>query len=50
MEVIDSVNKEYGRGKITIAAQGTTPFHMNREHLSPCYTTDWKDILVVKAK
>lgn len=50
MEVFDQVNKEHGRGKIILAAQGTRPFRMNREHLSPRYTTDWKELLVVKCK
>ena len=50
MEVFDQVNKEHGKGKIVIAAQGTQPFKMNREHLSPRYTTDWKELLVVKCK
>ena len=50
MEALDSVNREFGKGKVKVAAQGTTPFHMNREHLSPRYTTDWNDLLVVKAK
>lgn len=50
MSVMDSINHTHGRGKIVIAAQGTTPFHMNRQHLSPRYTTDWDELLVVKAK
>ena len=50
MEALDRVNKVYGRGSIVIAAQGTEPFRMNREHLSPRYTTDWGELLTVKAK
>ncbi len=50
MEALDRVNKVYGRGSIVIAAQGTEPFRMNREHLSPRYTTDWRELLTVKAK
>lgn len=49
MAVLDSVNKDCGRGTLVVAAQGTEPFRMNREHLSPRYTTDWKELLVVKA-
>lgn len=49
MAVLDSVNKVCGRGTLVVAAQGTEPFRMNREHLSPRYTTDWKELLVVKA-
>ena len=50
MEALDRVNKVYGRGSIVIAAQGTEPFRMNREHLSPRYTTDRRELLTVKAK
>ena len=48
MKVLDTVNKSCGRGTLVVASQGTEPFRMNREHLSPRYTTDWKDLLVVK--
>ena len=48
MKVLDTVNKSYGKGKVVVAAQGTEPFRMNREHLSPRYTTDWNELLVVK--
>ena len=50
MGVLDRMNKSYGKGKIVVAAQGTEPFRMNREHLSPRYTTDWRELLTVKAK
>ena len=50
MKVLDTVNRECGRGKLVVAAQGTEPFRMNREHLSRRYTTDWRELLVVKAK
>lgn len=50
MDAVDTLNKSYGKGTLVVAAQGTVPFHMNREHLSPRYTTDWDDLLVVKAR
>lgn len=50
MGVLDRMNKSYGKGKIVVAAQGTEPFRMNRKHLSPRYTTDWRELLTVKAK
>lgn len=50
MEVLDRMNRTYGRGSIRTAAEGAEPFHMNREHLSRRYTTDWDDLLVVKAE
>lgn len=49
MEAMDRMNRTFGKGKIVVAAQGTEPFRMNREHLSPRYTTDWKELLEVKA-
>ena len=48
MEVLDSVNKTHGKGKIVVAAQGTDHFRMNREHLSPRYTTNWDELLTIK--
>ena len=48
MEVLDSVNKTHGKGKIVVAAQGTDHFRMNREHLSPRYTTNWNELLTIK--
>ena len=50
METMDRVNRTYGKGKIVLAAQGTHPFRMNREHLSPRYTTEWDELPVVKAE
>jgi hypothetical protein len=32
-----------------VAAQGFAPLKMNRQHLSQEYTTDWKQIITVKA-
>lgn len=48
MDVLDSVNKTHGKGTIVVAAQGTDHFRMNREHLSPRYTTNWDELLTIK--
>lgn len=48
MEVVDTVNKHQGRRSILLACQGFEGVKMNRNHLSPNYTTDWADILKVK--
>lgn len=48
MEVVDTVNKNQGRRSILLACQGFEGVKMNRNHLSPNYTTDWADILKVK--
>ena len=50
MEALDSVNKLHGKGTLIVAAQGTEPFRMNREHLSPRYTTDWNELLTIKLR
>ena len=47
--VIDIINNNMGRDKLRIASQG---FHgkwnMIQRSLSPCYTTNWRDLLKVK--
>ena len=48
MDVLDSVNKTHGKGTIVVAAQGTDHFRMNREHLSPRYTTNWDELLKIR--
>lgn len=50
MDTLDKVNKTHGKRTLIVAAQGTEPFRMNREYLSPGYTTDWRELLVVKPK
>ena len=47
MKVMDSINRREGQHTIGVASQSLDGIKMNREHLSPCYTTDWKDILTV---
>ncbi|WP_097127573.1 DUF4113 domain-containing protein [Spirosoma fluviale] len=48
-KVMDKLNYRHGRDKVRLAGAGYNPtWHHKREHLSPCYTTKWKDILEVK--
>lgn len=47
MKVMDSINRRDGRNTIGVASQSLDGIKMNREHLSPCYTTDWDDIITV---
>ncbi|WP_318386860.1 Y-family DNA polymerase [Enterobacter sp.] len=50
MTLMDRLNKQ-GRGTLYFAGQGVQPaWQMKREMLSPCYTTRWKDLPVVRAK
>ncbi|QQD22768.1 translesion error-prone DNA polymerase V subunit UmuC [Oceanospirillaceae bacterium ASx5O] len=44
MQVIDRINQQQ-RGRVFFASQGTgKAWAMNRNHLSPSYTTDWKQL------
>ena len=49
MQTIDSLNAHHGRSTVALASQGTHGIPSNRDHLSPQYTTEWRDILVIKA-
>lgn len=51
MLAIDKLNASYGRQKVKIATQGfDRKWKLKNEMLSPCYTTNLKDLLVVKAE
>lgn len=50
MRTIDRLNAVYGKHKVVVASEGFDPFRMNRRHLSRRYTTDWSEILTVKAQ
>ncbi|MBC8155778.1 MAG: DUF4113 domain-containing protein [Bacteroidetes bacterium] len=48
-KIIDKLNSRYGRDKLRIAGAGYDPtWHHKQQWMSPCYTTRWKDILVVE--
>lgn len=48
MKVMDVTNKRYGN-KLQIASQDLgKKWKMKQERLSPCYTTNWDDIITVK--
>ena len=47
-DAVDKINREFGRGSVYHLAQGIEkPWLMRREHLSPCFTTKWSDILTL---
>ena len=50
MDTLDRVNTRYGRHTLGVATEGLQPFRMKQQHLSKHYTTDIRDIIVVKAK
>ena len=50
MKVVDRINARMGKKTLHFAATGVNPdWQMLREHCSPEYTSDWKEIAVVSA-
>lgn len=49
MSVLDAINRKQGARSVVVASAGFDGVRMNREHLSPNYTSEWSDILVVKS-
>ena len=57
MSVMDQINRDMGRETLWTAAQGvrkpqanvTTPWRMNRQRLTPAYTTRWDQLPVARA-
>lgn len=48
MNVLDNINKKYGRDTLFHASQGINPkWVMRRAFLSPQYTTHWRDIPLI---
>ena len=48
MKVVDKINKKNGYSSVAVATQSLEGIKMNRQHLSPQYTTKWSDIIKVK--
>ncbi|MDD3836366.1 MAG: DUF4113 domain-containing protein, partial [Phenylobacterium sp.] len=48
MKVVDKINKKSGYSSVAVATQSLEGIKMNRQHLSPQYTTKWSDIIKVK--
>ena len=48
MSVLDDINRKQGKHSVVVAAAGFDGIKMNRQHLSPNYTSDWNDILTIK--
>lgn len=45
MQVIDRANAQWGSGTLRLASEGVSkPWQMRRDHVSPAYTTRWKDL------
>jgi DNA polymerase V len=49
MNSLDHINKRFGRNTLAPAAIGIRNAHrMNQQHLSPCYTTRWDEVITVR--
>ncbi len=52
MQVMDSINQRYGRGRLHLASAGTAGKHrtwvMKQERKTPGYTTDWEGLAVAR--
>ena len=48
MEAWDKINRQFGRGHLKLASELLADdWKMNRDRLSPCYTTQFMDLLVI---
>lgn len=50
MEAMDKINHFSSSGGVRLASQDALKFKMHQQHLSGKFTTDIKDILVVKGE
>ena len=51
MQALDKLNQIYGRNTVSIFSVGTDKsWAMRRKNVSPCYTTQWKDVPVAHAR
>ena len=50
MKSLDEINYRYGSSTLRIAAEGIKKsWQMQRKKISPCYTTRFTDLIVVKS-
>jgi DNA polymerase V len=53
MDTVDALNRRFGRGTVASgSARSNTAqraWQMRQEHRTPCYTTEWSDIALVRA-
>lgn len=50
MKTVDRLNDRFGRDTVKFAVQGIAErgWQLKQANLSPCYTTRWQDIMIVK--
>jgi len=52
MAVMDKLNAQYGKNTLKVASMGnhdTEGWYTKQERKTPAYTTDWRELLIVKA-
>jgi DNA polymerase V len=48
MKAMDAINRRFGRDTVKLGSSGIRPkWPLRREMLSPCYSTDWNDLVRV---
>ena len=48
MKAMDAINRRFGRDTVKLGSSGIRPkWSLRREMLSPCYSTDWNDLVRV---
>lgn len=52
MSAIDNINRKFGRHTVKFGAEGLndSAWGMHQKHLSPKYTTDWKDLAIASCR
>jgi DNA polymerase V len=51
MQFLDGLSAKFGKDTVKVACQGTKgkkSWNLNREYLSPCYTTRLPEILTIQ--
>ena len=48
MNIVDKINSTQGKNIIILASENSKAVGMGRSKLSPCYTTNWNELLKVK--
>lgn len=48
MNALDKINQKQGHHSVVVASAGFEGIRMNRQHLSPNYTSEWDEIIQIK--
>lgn len=50
MAIMDAINRREGSSTVSVASAGFGGIRMNRQNLSPRYTTKWEDIITINCR